>query len=492
MFLPISNYSQQNSKFDQLLQLLKDQPFYKEVITSMYNTQPELFRSRYSRDVLDENKIFRNPLASATNKYKKGSYDCWFGNTDYYTTFLFQNGTWHPNRKTVYEYNNDWKTSNYYNYKWNEFEWTPSYWGNYQFDPVTGYYSEWNYYLWNVGTSAWDLTYKQTFEYDAYGNTTQSVFEYWTSSYYYSYKIINTYFMYNDIWYRQDSYRSVWDNLSSTYKNEIHEKYFYNDTYQNTEKVSYLFDSFTGEWNNWLRETYSYDASGNQNQIFIYTWSLDQWLYEELLEYLYELCDEYYYWMTRTSYNWSDGAWAYAGKYEYFKDEFCCDVEQWYSEYYESEWVPVYRYYYERFPNLNPQQINTYQQYWYKDSPFPQKTTAWKDSLKYEDVFLPTVGVESEFLLPVEFKLSNYPNPFNPLTNISFTLPESGPVTLKIYDIKGRLVKTLSDNSVFKKGEHNIIWDGTDDSNIFSASGVYIYRFESEKIKLSRKCILLK
>ncbi len=73
--------------------------------------------------------------------------------------------------------------------------------------------------------------------------------------------------------------------------------------------------------------------------------------------------------------------------------------------------------------------------------------------------------------LPEEFKLyQNYPNPFNPVTNIKFTIKENTRVSLKVYDITGKLVSTLV-NNVLDRGEHSIIFDGS----VF-ASGIYYYQ----------------
>ncbi|MFC1558709.1 FlgD immunoglobulin-like domain containing protein, partial [candidate division KSB1 bacterium] len=80
--------------------------------------------------------------------------------------------------------------------------------------------------------------------------------------------------------------------------------------------------------------------------------------------------------------------------------------------------------------------------------------------------------------LPSDFKLSqNFPNPFNPITNIRFQLPEASKVTLKIYNILGQEIKTLV-NKNMDAGFHSFKWQGTNDRGIKVASGVYIYRIK--------------
>ncbi len=77
---------------------------------------------------------------------------------------------------------------------------------------------------------------------------------------------------------------------------------------------------------------------------------------------------------------------------------------------------------------------------------------------------------------PKTFSLSqNVPNPFNPSTTIQFSLPQAGPVSLSIYDVNGRRVRTLVDGRA-DVGRHSVIWDGRDALGREVASGVYLYR----------------
>jgi hypothetical protein len=97
-----------------------------------------------------------------------------------------------------------------------------------------------------------------------------------------------------------------------------------------------------------------------------------------------------------------------------------------------------------------------------------------------------------EIIEPERFVLrQNYPNPFNPVTNISFSLPQKERVLLKIYDIKGRLVKTLLDDYM-STGNHTVQWNGLNDRNRSVSSGVYFYRIEAGKHSEVRKAVLLK
>ncbi len=85
----------------------------------------------------------------------------------------------------------------------------------------------------------------------------------------------------------------------------------------------------------------------------------------------------------------------------------------------------------------------------------------------------------------------NAPNPFNPTTTISFTLPERARVALVIYDVNGRSVKTLADD-VVGEGHHERVWDGTDQSGSPVGSGVYFCRLAAGDRTLTKKMVLLK
>lgn len=87
--------------------------------------------------------------------------------------------------------------------------------------------------------------------------------------------------------------------------------------------------------------------------------------------------------------------------------------------------------------------------------------------------------------------LSNYPNPFNPSTEVVYTLPIDAEVTLKIYNILGREVITLVEG-IKTAGEHRIRWDGTDESGRQVASGIYLYRLQADRASTTKKMILLR
>jgi hypothetical protein len=92
-----------------------------------------------------------------------------------------------------------------------------------------------------------------------------------------------------------------------------------------------------------------------------------------------------------------------------------------------------------------------------------------------------------ENIIPSEFKLFPiYPNPFNPITNIKFSLPILSSVKINMYDLIGRQIDELSYNSL-SPGYHTITWDASKYS-----SGIYFIRVNAEDYHAVQKVILLK
>jgi hypothetical protein len=111
----------------------------------------------------------------------------------------------------------------------------------------------------------------------------------------------------------------------------------------------------------------------------------------------------------------------------------------------------------------------------------------------YGRIFESSVGVEEEKPFPIsQFRLfQNRPNPFIGSTNLSFNLPFSNFVSLKIYDISGRLVKEIIKGKK-KAGFYSVKWDGKDEKGKNLSSGIYFYRLHAGDNIDSRKMILLK
>lgn len=85
----------------------------------------------------------------------------------------------------------------------------------------------------------------------------------------------------------------------------------------------------------------------------------------------------------------------------------------------------------------------------------------------------------------------NRPNPFTPFTMIGFTMRAQGPVVLSIYNIQGRLIRTLLSDTM-GPGDHSVLWDGRDELGVDVAAGVYMYRLAIGEFEDTRKMILIR
>jgi hypothetical protein len=102
-----------------------------------------------------------------------------------------------------------------------------------------------------------------------------------------------------------------------------------------------------------------------------------------------------------------------------------------------------------------------------------------------------SVGVaENQYNRPQGIRLlQNYPNPFNSSTKIFFCLDAPAKITITVWDVLGRRVKTLYDGSQIA-GEHSVVWDGTDKNNMPVPSGIYLVRMSGSGFSQTRKVVL--
>lgn len=103
-----------------------------------------------------------------------------------------------------------------------------------------------------------------------------------------------------------------------------------------------------------------------------------------------------------------------------------------------------------------------------------------------------SVEQDAQLRLPTVYHLyPNAPNPFNPTTVIRFDLPSPGRTDVRIFDLRGRLVRALVDEPL-PAGRHGVTWDGRDRNGIEVSSGVYLLLMRSEHFTARRKMTMLK
>ena len=125
----------------------------------------------------------------------------------------------------------------------------------------------------------------------------------------------------------------------------------------------------------------------------------------------------------------------------------------------------------------------------------PETSQTEKGSIQVEnnrDCYYVSFKDEQESTLsPVRLEASNYPNPFNPVTTISYSLPEDSQISISIYNIKGQKVKTLVTGTQ-PAGSYNVTWNGKDESGKDVTSGIYFYKLRTQNNETTRKMLLLK
>ena len=132
------------------------------------------------------------------------------------------------------------------------------------------------------------------------------------------------------------------------------------------------------------------------------------------------------------------------------------------------------------------------EQYWFEDAGVvPGASYRYRVIAVGADAGLASFEV---VVAPIAVELvleQNHPNPFNPVTTISFVLPEGGPVELEIFDVAGKVVSTVV-NETLPAGRHSFVWNGRMASGESASSGMYVYRLRTSAGVVSRKMTLLK
>mgnify|MGYP000425903929 CR=1 FL=1 len=101
-------------------------------------------------------------------------------------------------------------------------------------------------------------------------------------------------------------------------------------------------------------------------------------------------------------------------------------------------------------------------------------------------------GIDDISGLPNDYILKqNFPNPFNPTTNIEFSIPQSGHVSLEVFNLLGQKINTIF-SGVLGAGAHTFSWNGTDDSGKPVPSGAYFYRLSAGDFVQAKEMMLLK
>jgi hypothetical protein len=315
-----------------------------------------------------------------------------------------------------------------------------------------------------------------------------------------------------------------------------HQQILYNAPYTNGQYASSLSQVDYGSgWENHEQTSRTYDTNGNLNELIVENWdrATNVWVirFRSVYTYVQPGCLD-----TRTSFSDDNGSWITTFRSTYVYDNcisemvpyqpwplWNCNPTQVIDESTSDNgvtWIPSATYIYSDFGSDCLPRTYNYANGFQERANFEYEVISggkvssvydnsnlrctkktiqnftdnvWVNSTKtwysYEGLMLDT---ESESVIPEEFTLEqNYPNPFNPNTTINFTLSSESNVKLSVYDMTGKLIKELISTSM-QIGNHNIEWDGTDDSGGKVGAGVYLYQLQTNNFSESRKMILMK
>ena len=112
----------------------------------------------------------------------------------------------------------------------------------------------------------------------------------------------------------------------------------------------------------------------------------------------------------------------------------------------------------------------------------------WIENIKKN---IPELPDEKKARFVKEYSLSNYPNPFNLSTNISFSIQKESYISLVIYDVNGNNIMSLV-NEYKTAGKYRINWNGKNEKGIPVSGGVYFYSIEAGECRQTKKMVLLK
>lgn len=126
----------------------------------------------------------------------------------------------------------------------------------------------------------------------------------------------------------------------------------------------------------------------------------------------------------------------------------------------------------------------------------------WNDNrgtdIGYRDLYFTRTAEEEEeedvVFLPSgrELDLQAGPNPFNPMTTIKFNLPTTSQVDLRIFDMRGRMVRTLLTGESLASGAQEVRWNGKDDTGRDASAGIYFYRLQTENLQETNRMTLVR
>jgi len=322
----------------------------------------------------------------------------------------------------------------------------------------------------------WVNVQKWTYTYDN-GNLIEELIQIWE----------------NETWVNYEKWTNTYDTngnpiewLGQQWQNETwvpSVKYTFT-YYANQNVMELLVQRWLNEtWINHAKFTATYDNNGNDTESLLQIWENETWVNENKHTYSYDANGNL---IEMLDQQWENETWINNSKETYSYDangNLIEELDQWWeNETWINDEKQTYSY------DANGNLIEKLNQRWENET--------WINDEKSTNTYEQYVGIEDETekvdLTPAKFTLSNYPNPFNSQTIIQFELPQASTLSLNIYNLRGELIKSLSNEQRWAAGSHSLIWDGTDNQNRPVSSGVYLYHIHTDKFNQGKKCLFLK
>ncbi|MBN2461437.1 MAG: T9SS type A sorting domain-containing protein [Candidatus Cloacimonetes bacterium] len=232
-----------------------------------------------------------------------------------------------------------------------------------------------------------------------------------------------------------------WNDLSQSWENDE----YYTCTYSGDHLIEHILQLWSGSWYYYEKSEYIYVGDHN-TEILSYEWDGANW--------------EYYFHETM-----------------YYDNDFVVNIliEEWTG----GNWV-----------NFEYITNTPYGDYAIDESIIQEwDGIQWKNIMKL-DYLYDTANDDNQLPL-TDLQLRNFPNPFNPSTNIQWQQPLVGSARIEIFNLKGELINTFSGNE-FPCGENSITWDGKDMQHNQQPSGTYLYRISMGDVTQTKKMVMLK
>ena len=433
----------------------------------------------------------------------------------------WQNGQWTNKYLDTYKYDANENLITRFTQKWQNGQWT-----NYGLETNT--YNSNGYQLTNLGQNwqndQWTNVLASVFTYDAEGNQLTSLKEYWKNDQWIGTSLVTcTYdskgnqltLLYepweNGQWTNHGlqtfTYDSIGNQLTLLYQQ------WYNGLWNNVVLFTYTYDSKgnrltilevdwqNGQWTNAGLETYTYDSKGNQLTHLFQVWESDHWRNGELITNTYDaksnlITQLEQFWYKEQS--WQNAQWANNDSITYIYDangnQFAVLVQFWengqwtitslLTEIYDASGNLI-TFTYRAWDNLVLVPVDYYLVISIDKNNFLY-LNGYNATFKYKLTNI-TCVTSGEPGIPASFSLSqNYPNPFNPSTGINYSIPKSGLVTIKVYNVLGKEIATLV-NEYRSAGNYSVQFNGSKLS-----SGIYFYRMKSGNFVQTKKLMLMK